>query len=92
MNILTSLIIAVLFYKIKLIDDRKQNNIEKFKNFLKRRNSSQDGRYEQDEWLEKDIQFQLMHEYKKHKNDQGAKQAILDYYQDYRDNESTRID
>jgi len=91
MQIIFSLIVAVLFYKIKLIDDRKHSNFEKFKNYLR----SQPTLYSKLEnqletWLEKDIPYQLMAIYKGLITNEGAKQAILDYYKDYRDNERTR--
>ena len=95
MKIIISLIVAVLFYRIKLVDDRKHNNFEKFKNYIKRRlqndtNNPRNGIYEQDEWLEKDIPYQLMAQYKESRNDEGRGKAILDYYKDYQDNERTR--
>lgn len=92
MKIIIPLIIAILFYKIKLIDDRKYNNFEKFKNYLKRhgRIGRNNELYEQDVWLDKDIPHQLMDQYKKFKNNEGEKRAILDYYKDYKDNESAR--
>ncbi len=92
MRIIIPLIIAILFYKIKLIDDRKYNNFEKFKNYLKRqgRIGRNNDLYEQDVWLEKDTPHQLMDQYRKFKNDEGEKRAILDYYKDYKDNESAR--
>ena len=92
MKIIIPLIITILFYKIKLIDDRKYNNFEKFKNYLKRqgRIGPMDKLYEQDVWLEKDIRHQLMDQYKQFKDDPGEKRAILDYYKDHRDNELSR--
>ena len=92
MNIILTLIVALLLYKVKLIDDRKNNNFEKFKNYRKRRSTENPthGLFEQDEWLAKDIPYQFMIQYESFKNDDGAKWAILDYYRDYNDNEQER--
>ena len=90
MYILTAFIIGILLYKLKLLDDRKSNNFQKFKNYLKRRQIPKDDLCEQDVWLEKDIRYHLMFMYEEAKNDEGHRRAILDYYKDYRDNEGTK--
>jgi len=93
MQIIFSLIVAVLLYKIKLIDDRKHFNFERFKNYLRVQpisNCNLDRLDEPDTWLEKDILLQLMAIYGRLIHNQGAKHAILDYYKDYKDNEKTR--
>src|SRR3989338_6621900 len=93
MDTIFSLITVALLYKIKLIDERKMKNFEKFKNYLRRENlvEEQNGVLECDAWLEKDIQPHLLAYYDAHKNDEGRKQALLDYYRDFRDNEQARI-
>lgn len=91
MGMVSPLIIAVLLYKLKLLDDRKNNNLDRFKNYIKRRTEPHNGLYEQDEWLEKDIRYHLMALYETSEGTEGHRQAILDYYKDYRDNEGTKI-
>lgn len=92
MKVLVSLLIAILFYKIKLIDERESKNFERFKNYLKRHpeGRSKDDLGEFDEWLDKDFRYQLMGEYEAAINNEGRKQAILDYYKDFDDNRGSR--
>ena len=92
MKILIPVLIAILSYKIKLIDDRKSENFKKFKNYLKRHpeGRSEHDLGEFDEWLDKDMQYQLMGEYDAAMKNEGRKQAILDYYRDFDDNEGSR--
>jgi len=95
MEILIPVLIAILSYKIKLIDDRKSENLKRFKNYLRRHpaNRKEHDLGEFDEWLDKDIQYQLMGEYEAAAGieDEGRKQAILDYYKDFCDNEGSRL-
>ena len=92
MEIIITLLVTVLFYKIKLIDDREQKNYERFKNYCKIRNNPKNGLYEQDAWLDKDIPFQLMGMYRESESNEGEKHAILDYYRDYNDNQQAKSD
>jgi hypothetical protein len=88
---------AFLTYKIKLIDDRKNTNLEKYKNYIKRTILSPENKVseerkrfdatEQDTWLDKDIPFHMIRRHKTNENDI----AVLDYYQDYKDNEAEKI-
>lgn len=92
MQILIPLVIALLVYRIKLIDDRKLLNFNKFKKYLQREGIDQEkcGVWEHEIWLDKDVRFELWEQYLKNKKDEGKKQTILDYYKDYKDNEGTR--
>jgi hypothetical protein len=92
MSLLFSLIIAALFYKIKLIDDRCSKTFDKYKEYLKRqgRENLSSGVSEKDVWLDKDIPALLLAEYEKFKENNGEKQAILDYYTDFVDNKQDR--
>ena len=93
MELIFSLIVAVLLYRIKLIDDRKLINFGRFKKYLQREGivEEKNNVWEYEAWLDKDIRFELWEQYQKNKNDEGKKQAILDFYKDYKDNEDTRI-
>ena len=81
MNILIPLIVAVLVYRINLIEKRKSDNFERF------RTCFQKGK----EWLDKDVPFHIMATYRDSANE-NQKRAALDYYQDWKVNESRRGD
>lgn len=93
MEIITSLVTAALLYRIKLVDDRERNNFQRYKNFVQRgllhpQNEKETKEYdakEIDEWLDKDVPCHMIFLYRKAKSP-----AILDYYQDYKDTETTK--
>ena len=90
-----TLLTGFLMYRIKLIDDRERDNIQRYKNYYKRRILNQKHIPEEERehrsreletWLNKDAACIMIFGYKLNKSDTGA----LDYYRDYKDCETDK--